>query len=159
MKQSYQILKEAVEQEGVKSVASKLSLSSALVYKWCQDSGEDEVDSTASGAANPLDRIKKIYEATQDDAIIHWVCQVADGYFVKNMEVDKLSCESKVVENIQQFIKSFSEALDSISESYQEGNKITCSEAERIRKEWEELKSIGEGFVQACEAGKFDVKK
>ncbi len=159
MKQSYRILKEAVEHEGVKSVASKLSLSSALVYKWCQDSAKDDLDDTASGAANPLDRIKKIYDATQDETIIHWVCQIAEGYFVKNIEVNKLSCESKVVDNIQQFIKSFSEALDSISESYQEGNKITCIEAERIRKEWEELKSIGEGFVRACEAGKFDKTK
>jgi hypothetical protein len=34
-------------------------------------------------------------------------------------------------------------------------DQITATEAEEIRQRWEELKSVTEGFVAACEAGDF----
>lgn len=34
-------------------------------------------------------------------------------------------------------------------------NKITPEEAKKIRARWEELKSVTESFVRACESGNF----
>ena len=54
--ESHEVLKKAMDNLGVKSVASKLNLSTSLVYKWCQPS-ESPND---SGAENPLDRLDRI---------------------------------------------------------------------------------------------------
>ena len=158
MKKSHKILKGAIEKAGAKRVASLLNVSRSLVYKWCQYSGGDESYTEPSGASNPLDRLKMIYDETEDPEIINWVCQIADGHFVKNVGKDKKFVDANILKNIQRFIKEFSEALDAITESYNHEKKITLQEAKEIRKEWEDLKSIGEGFVEACEAGRFNKK-
>ncbi len=115
----------------------------------------DSLEET-SGAANPLDRLQKIYEITQDPEIIKWMCQMADGYFVQNPSKNKKLVDASILKNIQAFIKEFSETLDVISASYNKGKRITEQEAKKIRKEWEDLKSIGEGFVMDCESGQFN---
>ncbi|MCA9406638.1 MAG: hypothetical protein KC684_08875 [Candidatus Omnitrophica bacterium] len=153
MEESYWILKKAIEPVGAKQVASKLNISQSLVYKWCQK--PDSAEEIASGAANPLDRLKKIYEITGDVEIVRWVCQMANGYFVANLLDDKKPIDVNVLKNIQIFIKEFSEALGAISSSYNVEKRITKDEAAVIRKEWEDLKSVGERFVKACEEGKF----
>lgn len=155
MDKSHEILKAAIERIGVKQLANELSLSQSIIYKWCQDAAPAD-DHTPSGSANPLDRIKKIYEMTGDESLVRWLCRAADGYFVKNPQKPGLSCEADTLKNIQKLIKEFSEVLDAISESYHSGRKISLKEAKIIRREWEELKSIGEGFARACERGTFD---
>jgi len=155
MIQSDKILKEAIEKVGVKQLAGNLNVSQALIYKWCQESG-DPTEGTASGAVNPLDRIQKIYESTEDVRLINWVCQLADGTFVPNPSKGKLPNDTKVLVNIQSIIKEFSEALAAISDSYMNGKRITLKESEDIRREWEDLKQVGESFVKACEMGYFD---
>lgn len=154
MKKSYKILKQAIDKVGVKTVTAKLKISSTLVYKWCQEK-EEKDGPIASGAANPLDRIKAVYDMTQDIELINWICQAADGYYVKNPSKEKITSDTKVMKSIHGFIKEFSETLEAISHSYSD-KSITMDEAKKIRKEWEDLKRIGEGFVQACELGKFD---
>jgi len=156
MQKSYLVLKKAIESAGVKAVSAQMNLSQSLIYKWCQDSEECDEVIQASGAANPLDRLQKIYEVTQDESMIAWACEMADGYFVKNPPKGKGSVDVNILKNIQRFIKEFSEALDVISESYNRGKRITEQEAKKIRKEWEDLKRVGEGFVGACESGKFN---
>lgn len=42
--------------------------------------------------------------------------------------------------NIQKLIKEFSETLDTISDCFDNDQKITRAEAVRIRKQWEDLK-------------------
>lgn len=155
---SHEVLKKAIEQVGVKTIASELNLSPALIYKWCQERAADEMDLSASGAVNPLDRIQDIYEKTKDVGLINWICRMADGYFVQNTLVEQMSYDTRVFKNVRKFIKEFSDTLDTISECLDDDNQISGKEAENIRKEWEDLKRIGEGFVHACELGKYSKK-
>lgn len=156
MQKSYEILKKGIEKAGVKSVAAKLNVSPSLIYKWCQDS-DDLNKITPSGTTNPLDRILMIYEITKDLEMINWICQKADGFFARNPGDDEFpSTGANVLKSVHSIIKEFSEALDAISQTYNDGKRITRKESERIRKEWEDLKCIGEGFVRACESGKFE---
>jgi hypothetical protein len=154
MERSYEVLKVAIERVGVKSIAAELKLSAPLVYKWCQEPS-DKQDPSLSGAINPLDRIKEIYEKTRDAGIVNWICQAANGYFVENALVDEPR-NVHMFKNIQKLVKEFSETLEKISECFENDQKITGSEAAQIRKEWEDLKRTGEGFVFACELGKFN---
>jgi len=80
---SWEVLRNAVERVGVKTVAAKLNLSAALVYKWCQEPPSVAVP-TASGARNPLDRLGAIIEATADQPLVNWLCARAGGFFVAN---------------------------------------------------------------------------
>ena len=70
--------------------------------------------------------------------------------------IDEHTYDARIFKNTQKLIKQFSDTLEKISDCFDNDNKITGKEAESIRKEWEELKSIGEGFVYACELGKFN---
>ncbi len=157
MQESYHILKKAIAQVGAKKIAAKLGLSQSLIYKWCQKVS-DEQSWLQAGAVNPLDRIKQIYEATTDEDLINWVCQIADGYFVKNQSLKRINPDVEALKNIQLFIKEFSQALDAISKSYDDDKRIDAKESVKIRKAWENLKRVGEAFVRECEHGDFDGK-
>ncbi len=154
MIKSCDVLKKAIERVGVKSVAAELKLSAPLVYKWCQKPSDDD-DPLVAGAINPLDRIKQIYEQTKDPEIINWICQMANGFYVENALIDEPR-DIRMFKNIQKLIKEFSETLDTISDCFDNDQKITRAEAVRIRKQWEDLKRTGEAFVFACELGKFN---
>jgi len=156
LKESHKVLKAAIDKVGIKQVAAQFNISTALIYKWCEDPSPAVSYKDASGTVNPLDRIKTIYEITQDLNIINWVCQLADGYFVENPKINRADIEAKVMINIQCIIKEFSETLAKISESYNDDKKISLKESEEIRKEWEDLKRVAESFVRACESGKFE---
>ncbi len=159
MELSYQVLKNAIEKIGTKMVAAELHVSPTLVYKWCEEVAELPDGSKTSGATNPLDRIIRIYEVTEDEKIINWLCRSAGGFFAKNIHSDKSDINIDMLQNIQLFVKEFSDTLDAIVQSYNDDKKISDDDARRIRKEWEELKSMGESFVTACEAGTFNNKK
>src|SRR5476651_1637741 len=78
---SYEVIRQAVEEPGVKTVAAALKVSSALVYKWCEPPAEKE-DPDQSGAKNPLDRVREMYQLTKDIRLIRWLCNDAGGFFV-----------------------------------------------------------------------------
>ena len=158
MESSYQVLKNAIEKVGAKMVAAELNVSPTLVYKWCEEVAELPDGSKTSGSPNPLDRIISIYEVTEDEKPINWLCQSAGGYFVKNIPGNKSDMNIDVLQNIQLFVKEFSDTLDAIVQSYNDDKKISDTDAHKIRKEWEELKRMGESFVMACEAGTFNNK-
>lgn len=158
MTESYEILKKSLEAVGVKQAAAHLRLSPSLVYKWCQKPADKE-SWRQGGAVNPLDRIQQLYELTKDLETIHWICQAADGYFVKNPVLPKANPRHEVLKNIQMIIKEFSEALDAISKSYNNDKKIDAKEADKIRSAWEDLKRVGETFVRDCEKGNFNAQK
>lgn len=150
---SYEVLKRSVSDLGVKSVASDLGLSTSLIYKWCQPS--DTVD--ASGAGNPLDRLAQLYELTHDAGPIEWLCQKADGYFVPNVEKRDIDA-IPLLHMTRLIVREFSELLDVLTESIENDGVIDLNEAERIRVEWEKLKSSAESFVASCEQGLYDNK-
>jgi hypothetical protein len=151
--ESYEVLKNAINPIGVKSIAVDMALSSSLIYKWCQSK-----DYNAGAADNPLDRLLRLYELTQDETIISWFCQQADGYFIKNIHENPTENKSHF-ESTQKILTEFSDLLQAISKSTADDGQISRKEAESIRAEWEDLKSTAENFVTACEAGHFKHKK
>jgi hypothetical protein len=129
-------------------VASDLGLSTSLIYKWCQPTGSED----ASGADNPLDRLARIYELTQDPGPIAWLCQKADGFFVPNVPLKEIDA-IPLLHMTRQIVREFSGLLDVLTESIENDGVIDRSEADNIRSEWEKLKSSAESFVASCEKG------
>ncbi len=152
--ESHEVLKEAINTAGVKAVAADMNLSSSLLYKWC----ESKESEGAGGADNPLDRLMKIYESTGDTGPISWLCKQVDGFFVKNPIPDTDS-DTPVLQITHAIVREFSEMLAAVSESYEDDCRIDTDEAARIRKEWEELKSVCETFIVGCERGLYNVKR
>lgn len=145
---SYEVIKKSVSDLGVKSVASDLSVSSSLVYKWCQPNDSPD----ASGTDNPLDRLLKIYELTGDIGPITWLCEQANGYFVSNALLQEEEA-LPLLQMTRRIVREFSGLLDVLSESIENDGKIDLPESENIRRKWEELKRTSESFVAACERG------
>jgi hypothetical protein len=154
---SWQVLREAVDRVGVKAVAAKLGVSTALVYKWCQESPRD--DDAASGARNPLDRLEEIYSLTRDADIINWLCQIADGFFVANPKVEPGEAEENLLGTTQRMVEKFGHLLSNVSRSVENDGQISHEEAQIIRQTWESLKTTAECFVAACEKGMYRAGK
>lgn len=150
---SWEVLRDAIERVGVKAVAARLNLSTAMVYKWCQEPSQDDVD--ASGALNPLDRLRTILEMTNDPRIANWLCNVADGFYVANPNVKPHEHDEQLLSATQRMVQDFSELLREVSRSVENDGFILQDEAERIRQSWERLKGQAESFVIACERGQY----
>ncbi len=153
--QSYEVLKEAAEEVGVKVLARELRVSPALIYKWCQPPAGENGD--ASGARNPLDRLAQIFALTQRSEIVAWLCHEADGFFVRNPKVEPETINAEVLSATQRLVGGFSELLQQVSASMADDEHISPEEADQIRAHWETLKSTAEAFVVACERGDFGV--
>jgi len=150
---SWEVLRDATNLVGVKALAARLRLSAALVYKWCQES--PQADPTSSGARNPLDRVKEIFEVTHDSSVINWLCHEAGGFFVQNPPVDQGTTEEKFLASTRHMVEEFGTLLTDISRSIENDGLITTDEAGDIRQSWEKLKTQAERFVVACEQGRF----
>jgi len=154
MEHSRQVLQRAIEKVGIKAVAAALNLSPTLVYKWCEERPDSVSGLQTSGSINPLDRIQRIFETTQDISIINWICKVAGGFFVKDPVPSRTVGNREMFRKTQAMIKEFSDTLNAISQAYSD-DSINSPEADRIRTEWEELKRAGETLVRECEGGLF----
>lgn len=152
MENSWEVLKRAIDKKGIKEIASDLKLSHSLLYKWCQPPLNVE-DEFGSGAINPLDRIKMLYEKTEDTEIIQWACECAGGFFIKNPKTSK---RENILQDMQKIIREFSDVLDVTSESVKD-KRITDEEAKKIRREWEHLKGLGESMVASCESKNYNL--
>ncbi len=153
---SYELLRDATDRVGVKAVAAKLNLSTALVYKWCQEPATEDPD--GSGARNPLDRLQTLYEATGDERLINFICNAAHGFFVPNPEIRPEATEGRLLGTTQRMVTDFGVLLANISRSIEDG-LISAEEADIIRQSWEKLKSQAECFVVACEQGHYSKLK
>lgn len=151
---SWEVLRDAVERIGAKALAARLKLSTALVYKWCQEPPSQE-DPASSGARNPLDRLKEIVDATDDPRVVNWLCNGSDGFFVANPGVTLGEPEEHMLATTHRVVQDFSDLLTKISRSIENDGQITSDEADMIRQSWERLKSQGECFVVACERGMY----
>ncbi|MCA8925809.1 MAG: hypothetical protein KDD82_28635 [Planctomycetes bacterium] len=147
--ESHEVLRQIVEPLGAKRIAAELKVSSSLVYKWCEED--------SSGARNPLDRLQKLYEVTQDRGAVEWLCQRADGYFVANPAA-AAETEVELLTHTQQMLSKFSELLQVISKSMADDGHIDAAESRQIRKQWDRLKGYAESFVAGCEQGSFHKK-
>jgi hypothetical protein len=156
--ESYEILKTALSQRGIKAIANEIGLSESLLYKWSQEPSEG-LDSDKSGVKNPLDRVIELYTLTNDPQIIHWMCERAGGFFVKNPHpVLHDNVDAAVFRDTQEMIRAFSELLNQVSDAIDNGDGVDDKEAKHIRREWEDLKRIAETFAVTCEKGRYHKK-
>ncbi len=156
---SYEVIRQAVEEQGVKAVAAALRVSPALVYKWCEPPAEKE-DPEQSGAKNPLDRVREMYLLTKDIRLVRWLCNQADGFFVSNPVPElRKSLEETIFGETRSMVRDFSELLDAVTESFEDDAAIDTKEADTIRQKWEDLKACVERFVISCERGQYVLKK
>jgi len=156
---SHEVLREAIQEPGVKAVAAALKVSPALVYKWCEPPATGD-DPDQSGARNPLDRVRDIYALTKDIRVVRWLCNEAGGFFVANPVPDlRGPVDEHIYDETRQMFRTFSALLDEITESVEDDRHVDPGEAELIRDKWEDLKATLERFVVRCEAGHYHLKK
>jgi len=149
--ESYEVLREAIEDVGVKALAAELRLSPALVYKWCQESGRDEGD--GSGARNPLDRLAEILRVTSNRRVVDWLCHEAGGFYVANPKLERRPEGVALLAETQRLVREFSQLLLTVTRAIENDGFIEGDEADGIRLAWERLKSTAEAFTVACEQG------
>jgi hypothetical protein len=124
-----------------------------LVYKWAEVPPQD----AGSGACNPLDRIEQLLKCTGDKRIAQWVCERAGGFFIANPVAAPQPVSLIPVTN--EIVREFADLLTVIAVASAD-SKVTQAEAKQIRRRWEELKSVAEGFIHAAEQGNFgEIKK
>lgn len=156
---SYEVIRNAVEEPGVKAVAAALKVSPALVYKWCEPPAEKD-DREQSGAKNPLDRARELYALTKDIRLIRWLCNEAGGFFIANPEaIDEKKLDESMFNETRGMVREFSELLDTVTASFEDDSAIDEEEADEIRQKWEDLKACVERFVVGCERGHYRVAK
>lgn len=146
--QSHELLKEVLKKTSAKQVAAEMGLSLSLIYKWAEPPDEG----AASGANNPLDRIDQLLRITSDTRIAQWVCERAGGFFIGNPKTTPHSYQ--LIPSTNNIVQEFADMLGVIATAASD-NQITRDEARAIRRRWEDLKSVTEGFVRGCEDGNF----
>ena len=145
---SSKVLRETVKGVGVKQAAAAVGVSTSLLYKWCQPR-KGPSGSRGSGSANPLDRLARLVEAAGDDRPVRWLAGRAGGFFTPNPR-PRATPDLDVLHGARRIVAEFADVLESLERSLADG-RINAKEAERIRREWEQLKSAGEGLVVSCE--------
>lgn len=146
---SNEVLREVFKKTSAKQIAADLGLSLSLIYKWAEPPSDD----AGSGANNPLDRVGQLIRATHDPRIAQWVAEQTGGFFIRNPA--GLHHTGQLIPLTNDIVQEFADMLATIASSASD-NTITGEEAKKIRARWEELKSVTESFVRACESGNFD---
>ena len=138
---SKEAMKAACQQAGVKTVAESLGLSPTAIYNQINDINKTDI----------LQKFVDFTTACEDDTPIRWACEELNGIFVKNPQV-KVQNDKKVYDCVPQVLKEFSDVIREIGTAMADG-RVSAEEAVKIRKEWEELKTLLESFVLASEFG------
>lgn len=152
--QSHEVMKEVLKTTSAKQISSEMGLSLSLIYKWAEPP-KDEADSasdTGSGTGSPLDRVGQIIRISKDTRVAQWVCEQAGGFYIRN-PLD-LPPGQPLIPITNDIVQEFADMLATIATSSAD-SVITKAEAKNIRRRWEELKSVTEGFVRAAEGGHF----
>lgn len=147
--QSHELLKEVLKKTSAKQISADMGLSLSLIYKWA----EPPQDETGSGANNPLDRIEQLLRITNDTRIAQWVCERAGGFFITNPKAKPHPYQLIPLTN--NIVQEFADMLGVIAVAAADST-ISKDEAKAIRRRWEDLKSVTEGFVHGCEEGNFN---
>ncbi len=153
--ESHELLREIFDKKNPKEVSADLELSTSMVYKWAQPPA-GEGSGSGSGIENPLDRVEALYQSTGDHRLIQWLCQRAGGFFILNPK--NSPHPHYLIPATNQIVQEFADLLQVIAAAAAD-NQITTAESKQIRARWEELKSVTEGFVTACEEGNFGALK
>ena len=144
--QSYELLREVFDKKKPKEIAADIGLSSSMVYKW------GEPNMAGSGIGNPLDRIEALLKSTGDHRLVQWICERAGGFFILNPK--STPHPHHLIPATNQIVQEFADLLHVIAGATNDEH-ISAEEAKQIRARWEELKSVTECFVAACEQGDF----
>jgi len=156
---SYEVIRQATDEPGVKAVAAALKVSPALVYKWCEPPADAE-DPDQSGAKNPLDRVRELFLLTKDIRLVRWLCNEAGGFYVSNPVPElRKSIEEQIYVETRSMVREFSELLDAVTTAVEDDPYVDPNEADEIRQRWEDLKACVERFVISCEKGHYHLKK
>ena len=148
---SHRLLKRVFKNSSVPIIANEMPLSPSTVYKWAEapDTG------SASGIPNPLDRALSLYNATDDPRVIHWLCEQTGGFYVDNtVATSNGDTPQRLAPATSKVVKQFADLLSTVASAASD-SKISQREARAIRREWEKLKRIAEGYIQCCEGGDF----
>jgi len=149
---SHEVMREVLKKTSAKQIAAEMALSLSLIYKWA----EPAEDASGSGASSPLDRVGQLIRITRDARLAQWVCERAGGFYIRNPQ--QLPRIQPLIPITNDIVHEFADMLSTIATS-SEDSVITKDEAREIRRRWEELKSVTEGFVAACEGGSFGPAK
>ena len=156
---SYEVIRQAVDEPGVKAVAGALKVSPALVYKWCEQPADNE-DPDQSGAKNPLDRVREMFLLTKDIRLIRFLCNEAGGFFISNPVPElRRTLDETIFGETRSMVRDFSELLEAVTEAVDDDPGSDPDEADEIRQKWEDLKACVEHFVISCEKGRYRLKK
>jgi hypothetical protein len=147
--ESHEILHDAFEKTSPKEIASEMGLSLSMVYKWAQP-----VTEQGSGSSNPLDRVTQLMKLTRDQKIIQWLCSQTGGFYVRNPRLQTTTNHSDMLLSMNEIVQQFADVLEAITLASGD-QKISAEEADKIRNEWEQLKTFMETFVVSCEKGDF----
>ncbi len=153
---SFDVIRSAVDEPGVKAVAAALHVSPALVYKWCEPPAEDDPDQ--SGRAT---RWTACATCTTSPRTSGWCAGCATRPEASSSPIpppNPRDIEQSVVGETRDMVRDFSELLDAVTESVEDDAVIDAQEADAIRQKWEDLKSCVEHFVVGCEKGHYRVK-
>jgi hypothetical protein len=150
--QSHELLRDVLKTSSAKQVAADLGLSLSMIYKWAEPD-----DGTGSGAVNPLDRIEALLKSTNDPRLVHWLCQRAGGFFIRNPHTTNAHPDF-LIPATNEIVQEFADLLAVIATAAAD-NHISTAESKTIRARWEELKSVTETFVACCENGNFTALK
>jgi hypothetical protein len=145
---AHEVMREVLKKTSAKQIAAEMALSLSLIYKWA----ESPEDQGASGANSPLERVGQLIRITRDARIAQWVCEQANGFFINNPQ--NLPAGQPLIPVTNDIVQEFADMLATIATSSAD-SVITKDEARNIRRRWEELKSVTEGFVTAAETGGF----
>lgn len=132
---------------GVKKVAEAFDVSESIIHKWVE-TGEHH-------RKNPMEDFLKLMEVLKwDPEFMRYICGLGGGCYVKDPPLkngkaqDLMSVENDVMGNMGGLMKTISIAA--------RDKNISSHKARDIRKGWDEVKSLTEGFVVGCEHGNFD---
>jgi hypothetical protein len=146
--QSHEVMREILKKTSAKQIAADMALSLSLIYKWA----EPPEDDSGSGASSPLDRVGQLIRITHDPRLAQWVCEQAGGFFIRNPK--QLPPDQPLIPITNDIVQDFADMLATIAISSAD-SVITREEAKNIRRRWENLKTVTEGFVHAAESGNF----
>jgi hypothetical protein len=145
---SHELLREVFHEGNPKKIADDMGLSLSMIYKWAEAPTEG-----GSGATNPLDRVESLIKSTEDPRLVQWICERSGGFFIQNPK-DHWAHPYYLIPATNQIVQEFADLLSVVAGAASD-HHITKEEAKRIRKRWEQLKSVTEGFVHCCEEGNF----
>ncbi len=145
--QAHEVMKNVLKKTSAKQIAADMNLSLSLIYKWAEPPEEE----SGSGASSPLDRVGQLIRSSGDTRIAQWICEQADGFYIRNPHNLPTFDTLRVTNDI---VQEFADMLATIAHASAD-NAISKDEARVIRRRWEELKSVTEGFVTAAESGNF----